>query len=413
MGAGRLSMNPHAFPSAFGQLAVSAFCTALLLLSGCSKSPEEQRAIVQAEKARTTGALVVKSNLSTATFTATPVAGEAETAPAPLNGSLDQPLGGLAPGKYAVSLRADGWPEVRGEAVVVAGQTVELPLNFKSGALKLDSEPAGASVKLGATVLGKTPLTLPMLPPGETTLTLELPSWPALAFKTTIAEGQETAATARLPHGKLTVDSVPTGASLLIGGKVFGQTPVVWQRMPAGTKKLTLQAKDYPPLEVTVTVDDGADVSIAPELGAAFPALDVRAILTDIWVPDDPNRLTASFEITGRFAPKNGIVKNLKRQRLHENWLTKRYRYSGVIKAYDPKSGEIEFNEDATEQSRFRIVATPTPAALAALNLNEKSAKGITLTLHGLLSGVEEPRWPSKVLTFELTSAELLKGDAP
>jgi hypothetical protein len=154
-------------------------------------------------------------------------------------------------------------------------------------------------------------------------------------------------------------------------------------------------------------------VTITPELGAAFPLLDARAILADTWVPDDPNRLTASFEITGRFAPKNGIVKNLKRQRLHENWLTKRYRYSGTVKAYDPKSGEIEFNEETADQSRYRIVATPTPTALAALNLNEKTAKGVTLNIYGQLTGVEEPRWPSKVITFELTSVELLKGDAP
>ncbi|WP_164976006.1 PEGA domain-containing protein [Oleiharenicola lentus] len=406
-------MHPHASPSAFGQLAVSALCIVLLLAAGCSKSPEEQRAVAKAEKARTTGALTVKSNLPAATFTVAPVTSGTETAPAPLTGSLDQPLGGLPPGKYAVTLRADGWPEIGGQVDVTAGQTAEIALNFKSGSLKLESEPTGATVKLGATALGKTPLTIPMLPPGDCTLTLELPSWPALAFKTTITEDQEATATARLPHGKLTVASLPTGANLLIGGKVFGQTPVVWQRMPAGTKKLTLQAKDFPPLELTVNVTDGADVTITPELGAAFPLLDARAILADTWVPDDPNRLTASFEITGRFAPKNGIVKNLKRQRLHENWLTKRYRYSGTVKAYDPKSGEIEFNEETADQSRYRIVATPTPTALAALNLNEKTAKGVTLNFYGQLTGVEEPRWPSKVITFELTSVELLKGDAP
>jgi hypothetical protein len=413
MDAGRLSMHPHASPSAFGRLAVSAFCTVLLLAAGCSKSPEEQRAIAKAEKARTTGALAVKSNLATVAITATQLATGAETAPAPVTGTSEKPLSGLPPGKYTVTAQADGWPEVRGEAEVVAGQTVELPLDFKSGSLKLESEPAGATVKLGATALGKTPLTIPMLPPGDCTLTLELPSWPALTFRTTITEGQEAVATARLPHGKLTVESLPAGASVLIGGKVFGQTPVVWQRMPAGTKKITLQAKDFPPLELTVNVTDGADVTLTPELGAAFPLLDARAILADTWVPDDPNRLTASFEITGRFAPKNGIVKNLKRQRLHENWLTKRYRYSGTVKAYDPKSGEIEFNEEAADQSRFRILATPTPTALAALNLNEKTAKGVTLNFYGQLTGVEEPRWPAKVITFELTSTEVLKGDAP
>ncbi len=413
MDAGRPSMPPLAHSPAFVRVVLVALLAGLLLAAGCGKSPEEQRVSAKAEKARTTGVLSVKSNLAHATITATLLAPGAETAPAPITGTPDKPLAGLAPGKYTVTARADGWPEIRGDIEVAAAQTAELELNFKGGALKLDSEPTGVTVKLGGNSLGKTPLTIPLLPPGECALNLEYPNWPGLTFKATIVEGQETAATARLPHGKLTVESAPAGAAVLIGGKSFGQTPLIWERMPAGPKKLTLQAKDFPPLEVSVNVEDGADVKIAPELGAAFPLLDVAAILKDIWVPEDPNRLTASFEITGRFAPKNGIVKNLKRQRLHEKWLTKRYRYSGVIKAYDSKSGEIEFADEAADQSRFRIVATPTPTALAALNLNEKTAKGVTLSFYGLLSGVEEPRWPSKVITFELTTAEMLRGEAP
>lgn len=388
--------------------ALAVFAAAL---AGCGKSPEEQRAAKAAEIAQTTGSLLVKSNLPAATIEATrlPSADDATTAVA--QGTVDKQLTRLLPGRYAVVARADGWPETRGEAAVEIGGTAELTLNFTSGSLKLESDPTGATVKLGATVLGKTPLTIPMLPTGECALSLAYPNWPAVPFKTVITEGQESSATVRLPHGKLTVDSLPTGATVLIGGKPFGQTPLVWQRMPAGTRKLTLQARDFPPMEVSVTVEDGSEVSIAPELGAAFPLLDAAGILKDVWQAEDPNRLTASFEITGRFAPKNGIVKNLKRQRLHERWLTKRYRYSAVIKSYDPKSGEIEFNEDAAEQSRFRIVATPTPATLAALNLDEKTAKGATLTLYGLLSGVEEPRWPARVITFELTSAEPLRGE--
>lgn len=384
-----------------------------LLVAGCSKSPEEVRAAKAAEIAQTTGSLLVKSNLPNATVEATrlPSAGDATSAVS--QGTVDKAVSRLLPGQYAVVVRADGWPENRGEAAVEIGKTAELTLNFASGSLRLDSDPTGATVKLGATALGKTPLVIPQLPVGECTLSLEYPAWPAVAFKTVIAEEQESSATVRLPHGKLTVDSVPTGATVLIGGKSFGQTPLVWQRMPAGTRKLTLQARDFPPLEVSVTVEDGGDIAIAPELGAAFPLLDAAGILKDVWQVEDPNRLTASFEITGRFAPKNGIVKNLKRQRLHERWLNKRYRCSAVVKAYDPKTGEIEFVEEGAEQSRFRIVVTPTPTALAALNLNEKTAKGMTLTFHGLLSGVEEPRWPSRVITFELTSAEPLRGEQP
>lgn len=408
------SHEPHRVPARDRRRPTPLVLLALVLLAaGCSKSPEEVRAAKAAEIAQTTGSLLVKSNLPAATVEATrlPSANDATTAVA--QGTVDKALSRLLPGQYAVAIRADGWPENRGEATVEIGRTTELTLNFAAGSLKLDSEPTGATVKRGATVLGKTPLVIPQLPVGECSLSLEHPGWPAVLFKTAIAENAESAETVRLPHGKLTVESSPPGATVLHGKRTLGQTPLVLERAPAGTMKLTLQGKDFPPLEVSARVEDRGETKLSPELGAGFPLLNATALLGDIWIPDNPDRITASFEITGRFAPKNGIVKNLKRQRLHERWLNKRYRYSGVVKAYDPKNGEIEFVEESAEQSRYRIVVTPTPAALAALNLNEKSAKGVTLTFYGVLSAVEEPRWPSKAITFELTSAEPLQSAAP
>ena len=127
-------------------------------------------------------------------------------------------------------------------------------------------------------------------------------------------------------------------------------------------------------------------------------------------MPDDPNRLTAPDGTTGPYQPQNGIVKNLNRKRLHQTWLNKRYHYSAIVKSYDAASGKIEFVEQENAFSKYRVTAVLTPDARKDPALAVPVAKGATLTLnlYGLLTAVEEPRWPSKVIRFDLTGADLL-----
>jgi hypothetical protein len=127
-------------------------------------------------------------------------------------------------------------------------------------------------------------------------------------------------------------------------------------------------------------------------------------------VPDNPNQIAPPHEgITGPFQPKNEIVRNLNRKRLHEAWLHKRYCYSATIKSYDRDSGQIEFAEDKCELSKYRVLAQLSPEARKDPNLATQLAKGATLDLYGQLVAVEEPRWPFKVITFELSAAAPLR----
>ena len=223
-------------------------------------------------------------------------------------------------------------------------------------------------------------------------------------------ENVESAETVRLPHGKLIVETTPPGATVLLGGKTLGQTPLTFERFPTGTRKLTLQSADFPTLELSFTMEDRGDVKLSPQLGSAFPALDPEALLRANWVPDNPNAIAPPFEgITGPAQPQNGIVKNLNRKRLYEIWLRKRYCFTGIVKAYDPASGQVEFAEQKSELSRYRILAKLSPGARGDKDLAARLAKGATLSLYGRLSAAEEPRWPSKVITFELSAAEPLR----
>ena len=379
---------------------------------GCGKSPEEAKAAKAAIVAQTTGRLTVKSNRADTTIEATRIpVGEAASASAKgaADGAASQELAGLPAGKYILTARSEGWPEIRQEVDVVAGGTSAVTVNFKSGSLRLDSDPTGATVRLGSAVLGQTPFIIPQLPPGESQLSLEYPSWPVVTFKTTITADVESAATVRLPHGKLTVTTTPPGATVLLAGRTIGQTPLTVERVPAGARKLSLQAKDFPTLDVAVTVEDRGDVKVNVPLGSGFPELDPPALLRAIWVPDNPDSIAPALEgVTGNFQSRNGIVKNLNRKRLHEVWLRKKYRFAAIVKSYDPGKGQVEFAEQRSELSRYRVLAGLSPEARSNKDLTAQLTKGATFELYGRLTAVEEPHWPSKVITFEISAVDPL-----
>jgi len=411
------TMPPAALLRRFGPASFAVLAVAFLgnvLIHGCSKTPEEKQAAQAALVAQTTGRLVVKSNRANTSLEATRLAAPGEAASVGIKGSEDgaaeQTLAGLPPGKYAVLARTEGWSDLRQEVTVDAGRTTEVAFSFKSGSLRLDSDPTGATVRLGANVLGHTPLLIPQLTPGPCSVTLEYPSWPAATFKTTITENVEAAATVHLPYGKLVVESSPAGATVVLGGRALGQTPLMLERVSAGTKQLTLQAKNFPDVTVSVAVEDHSEAKVRSILATGFPELDPAELFRAVWVYDDPNQLAPRVDtVAGPYQPRNEIVKNLHRKRLYENWLRKRFRFTATVKAYDPVSGQVEFAEQKSELSKYRVMALLSAEAHRDKDLAAQLTKGATFAVYGTLTAVEEPHWPAKVITLELSPADPLR----
>ncbi len=394
----------------FGPVILVAALVLVLLIGKCALSSSSGSKSPLAPDPKTTGSLVVKSNRANATFEATRLPSPGDATTTSVEGTIDQVLSGLPPGKYAVTARAEGWPDTREEVNIDAERTSEVAINFKSGSLRLDSDPAGVTVRLGAAVLGRTPLVIPQLPPGGCQLTLQYLFWPEVYYKATITENVESTGTVRLPHGKLTVETTTPGVTVLMAGRVVGQTPLTLELVPAGFNKLTLQAKDFPPLEVSVKMEDHGEVKVHPVLGSVFPVLDPAALLRSIWVPDDPDQIAPPLEgVTGPFQSRNGIVKNLNRKRLFGTWLLKRYCFTAIIKSYDRASGQVEFAEQQSELSKYRVRAILSTDVRNDSDLSAQLIKGESFSLYGRLSAVEEPRWPSKVITFEFSAAEPLR----
>ncbi len=399
---------PH---SKYGPAVIAGLAIVVLLLTRCAVSSVGDKisaasaARTEAKRVQSTGVLLVKSNRTEATVEAKRIVAAGEADAASVQGPLGQPLTYLEPGKYAVTVHATGWPDAKGEVDIHAGQPTETTIAFKGGSLRLESDPAGATVKRGSEILGKTPLVIPLLPPGEVALTLDYPSWPAFPFKATVTENQESAATARLPHGKVVLDSFPTGATVLQGRSTLGKTPLTLERVPAGSCKYTFQLKGFPTVDVALTVTDGKETNYAPALGFFFPALEPAQLLREVWIADDRSKITTGFNATnGIYRPRNDVVKNIHRETLYNRWLNKPYRFSGVVKSYDAAGGRVEFVEQKSDLARYRVIAEVPPGTKLAAPLTKET----TLAIYGTLTATEEPAWPGRVITLEMTSADFL-----
>jgi hypothetical protein len=251
-----------------------------------------------------------------------------------------------------------------------------------------------------------------MLPPGDCTVSVQYGSWPVVTFKTTIAEGKDASATVRLPHGKLTVESSPAGATIVFGRQTLGVTPLTIAKFPAGTWKLSLQSRDFPALDLPVTIADDADVTVHPALGLAFPVLDPVAVLRLVWVPENRDVDTVPFDGTsGPSAPHNGYVRNINRKRVYNDWMEKRYRLVATVKSYNKENGEVEFTETQGEFCRYHVVARLGATARMDPEVVAQLTKGSEFSFYGRLTAVEESRWGSKSVTFELSSVETLPAN--
>lgn len=397
-------------------LALGGLAVALLtLLAVCTAGSSTPRGAASPPDPATVSQLTVRTNRPDSTVEVTHRPTTDTATPAAIRGPATegapaQTLTNLPPGEYEVVARSAGWSDQRAKVTLVASQSTEVSLTFPSGSLRVDSLPTGANVRFGNALVGRTPLTIPQLPVGECELTLEYPLWPNHAFRATIVEGEEAVAHVRMPHGRLVLESVPSGATVFLGQKPLGVTPLTFERFQAGTKTLAVQHPDFPPLDVTVTMADEGDVILRPVLATSLPALDPLALLSAVWVEtrgDDANRIAPGFtDITG-FRSRNGIVRNLNRKKLWEQWLNRKYRYAGVVRQYNRETGELEFAEQG-EATKFRVVAPLSPAARNDRDIIAALTRGASIAVYGTLVAVEEPSRAGRAITLEFASAEVL-----
>lgn len=147
------------------------------------------------------------------------------------------------------------------------------PIAVAKGYLSVSSSPIGASIDVNGIDIGKTPVTRKEVSIGSKLVTLRLSGYTPAERSVTIVDGETTELMVSLTlipvtkEGFLSVTSVPTGASVSIGGVSIGSTPLSAYGIPAGAKVVTISKEGYTTKtqDVVITAGETSTVDVVLE----------------------------------------------------------------------------------------------------------------------------------------------------
>jgi len=171
-----------------------------------------------------------------------------------------------APRRQAVTLKV----EVEG---LMHLQTVKVELAPLFAPVRIESEPAGAAIRVDGAALGTTPATLE-LDAGRRLVTLSHPSFRDWESAVLVKAGEpQTVGPIKLglPDGHLTVASDPAGADVSVAGAYRGRTPVTLALAPGAAHEVVVTRAGYAPVTRSVRLEPSATqrlvLNLVPELG--------------------------------------------------------------------------------------------------------------------------------------------------
>lgn len=131
----------------------------------------------------------------------------------------------------------------------------------------IESEPPGAEAKVNGTAVGRTPVVLRNLAPGRQMLTLNLKGYEELSRQINIPDSlPDKPLILKQKPGTLLVTSTPTGATVLQGSRILGQTPVVIDDLAPGEYDLAASMIGYEPKRFKATIAAIRNEKIAVDL---------------------------------------------------------------------------------------------------------------------------------------------------
>lgn len=139
-------------------------------------------------------------------------------------------------------------PAKRGEAPAVKPQ----PATCK---LVVNSEPDGATVRVGKANLGKTPIDAELDCSGEATVRVSKRRYVSATEKISLAAGEPVKIAVELerPTYKLAIHSIPRGAKVVVNGETAGKTPTTVSLPGFEEAKIVVSKRGYRPYKKTIT----------------------------------------------------------------------------------------------------------------------------------------------------------------
>jgi len=178
---------------------------------------------------------------------------------------LDLSMNGYRAAKVSVTL-GGRIPVVRDEM-----------LALDSGTLVCSSSPAGATVLVNGVERGTTPCTVENVPKGNAIVMLKLAGYADEVRELYFTPGdrQTLHRELRAKDARLTVVTFPEGGMVYVDGDYQGKAPVTVETLKPGTRKLTVKMHGHAPMERTVDVPNGAEMTEEFRLDAVLGRIEV------------------------------------------------------------------------------------------------------------------------------------------
>jgi hypothetical protein len=153
--------------------------------------------------------------------------------PFEINSANQKPTSGITPltvdnmpaGKYQVTLKRPGWPDVIKDVELTQGASVDVQQTYQGVNVSLKSDPTGATIYFAGTALGQTPLTA-NLPSAQVELTSKIGSLTPVTQRFVPDPSGNTVVEFKHIYGLLSITCDRPDADVMVGGIDLGKPPI-------------------------------------------------------------------------------------------------------------------------------------------------------------------------------------------
>lgn len=181
-------------------------------------------------------------------------------------GKLPAQVHDVRVGAYRLTVVRKGW-KFRSQITVSRNGITTNKTEFPYGSIEVTSDPTGMTVLTNGVEIGKTPMTLQELIPGQYTLTVTDRENELTADAIVSVGPKEAAKHAFVFHyGTVQLSSKPAGATVIRKEKEVGKTPLTLNHIPVGKSSVELRLDGYVSTNLLVGVSEGATANLSVKL---------------------------------------------------------------------------------------------------------------------------------------------------
>jgi len=198
----------------------------------------------------------------------------------------------LIPGTVSIVIQADGYEDYKKDVAVTADKPTDLGtivLVQKTGNLSLTSPQSDVTYKITGsgdyTHEGQVPDKLENLPVGDYLITASQRDWKLPPLPITIHDRENVQKDIKFPYAKVSIVSVPPGATVREGRTVLGQTPLALTQVHPRDLHLSVDLPPYTLQRLDLHVPDFGNVSkqVTLQQDKDFIA---ACGMPMVWIPD-------------------------------------------------------------------------------------------------------------------------------